>query len=64
LLDANGLTSHFIWRDERYILAWSDQPSHGKAFYLFDDRGQRAPEAVGTDVMPADGHCTYLPGNT
>jgi hypothetical protein len=63
LLDANGLTSHFIWRDDRYILAWSDQPSHGKAFYLFDDRGQRAPEAVGADVMPADGHCTYLPGN-
>jgi len=64
LIDANGLTSHFIWRDERYILAWSDQPSHGKRFYLFDDRGEHAPEPVGPDVMLADGHCTYLPGNT
>jgi hypothetical protein len=63
LIDANGLTSHFIWRDERYILAWSDQPSHGKRFYLFDDRGEHAPEPVGADVMLADGHCTYLPGN-
>ena len=63
LIDANGLTSHFIWRDERYILAWSDQPSHGKRFYLFDDRGEESPEPVGPDVMLADGHCTYLPGN-
>jgi hypothetical protein len=63
LIDANGLTSHFIWRDERHILAWSDQPSHGKRFYLFDDRGQEQPQAVGPDVMLADGHCTYLPGN-
>ena len=63
LVDANGLTSHFIWRDERYILAFSDQPSRGKRFYLFDDWGERAPEPVGPDAMLADGHCTYLPGN-
>ncbi len=63
LIDANGLTSHFIWRDERYILAYSKQTSNGTAFYLFDDQGQDAPQAVGADVMPADGHCTYLPGN-
>lgn len=63
LIDANGLTSHFLWRDERYILAWSDQPAYGKAFYLFDDRGERAPEAIGATVMTTDGHCTYLPGN-
>jgi hypothetical protein len=63
LIDANGLTSHFIWRDERYILAWSEQLSHGKAFYLFDDRGEHPPQAVGPQVMTADGHCAYLPGN-
>jgi hypothetical protein len=63
LIDANGLTSHFIWRDERYMLAFSEQPSRGRRFYLFDDRGEHAPEPVGADVMLADGHCTYLPGN-
>jgi hypothetical protein len=63
LIDANGLTSHFIWRDERFILAFSDQPSHGRRFYLFDDQGEREPEVVGPDVMLTDGHCTYLPGN-
>lgn len=63
LIDANGLTSHFIWRDDRHILAFSDQPSHGKRFYLFDDQNEQLPQAVGPDVMVADGHCTYLPGN-
>ncbi len=63
LIDANGLTSHFIWRDERHILAWSDHPPAGKRFFLFDDSGEKAPQPVGADVMLADGHCTYLPGN-
>lgn len=62
MVDANGLTSHFIWRDPERILAWSDQPSHGKAFYLFEDREGGRTEAVGQGVMTQDGHCNYLPG--
>ncbi|MEW4564847.1 twin-arginine translocation signal domain-containing protein [Bremerella sp. JC770] len=61
VLDANGMTSHFIWRDPQHLLAWSDQPSHGKAFYIFSDEEKPKIEAVGTDVMTRDGHCTYLP---
>lgn len=61
VLDDNSMTSHFIWRDPRHILGWSNQPSHGKAFYLFEDGGQ-LPEAVGAKVMTQDGHCTYLAG--
>lgn len=63
VVDANGLTSHFIWRDPRHILAWSKQPSHGPAFYLFEDGGEGSIEAVGPEVMGRDGHCSYLPGN-
>ena len=62
VVDGNGYTSHFIWRDATHILAWSDQPSHGRAFYLFED-GTDKVEAVGPDVMQQDGHCTYLPGH-
>lgn len=61
VIDDNGLTSHFIWRDPRSILAWSEQPSHGRAFYLFEDCDQRNIEAIGPDVMIQDGHCSYLP---
>jgi hypothetical protein len=64
IVDDNGLTSHFIWRDPRHILAFSEQPSHGKGFYLFEDRKDGKPQIVGHGVMTRDGHCTYLPGNS
>jgi hypothetical protein len=63
IVDASGRTSHFIWRDPRYILAWSWHESHGWGFYLFEDRTGGTVEIVGKDVMPLNGHCTYLPGN-
>ncbi len=62
MVDYNGLTSHFIWRDRNHILAWSGHPSQGKAFYLFEDGGMKTVEAVGKGVMTDDGHCTYLAG--
>lgn len=57
-----GFTSHFIWRDSLFILAWAQQPSAGNKFYLFKDRGQEV-EIVGESVMQQNGHCSYLPGN-
>ena len=60
LIDSNGLTSHFIWRDATHILAFSNQPSHGKRFYLFEDAEEGKVEAVAPDVMTQDGHANYL----
>jgi hypothetical protein len=62
VIDDNGLTSHFIWRDGEHILAWSRQPSHDAAFYLFADSDEPSPQPVGPAAMPQDGHCSYLPG--
>ena len=62
VVDGYGRTSHFIWRDSRHILAWAWHPSHGNAFYLYED-GTDKVEVVGKDVMTQNGHCTYLPGN-
>lgn len=66
IVDDNGLTSHFIWRDPNHILAWSRQPACGEAFYLFRDLDGCARmgcvEAVGAGIMTRDGHCSYLPG--
>jgi hypothetical protein len=62
VVDDNGLTSHFIWRDPEHILAYSDQPSAGRRFYLFEDAPDGNIEAVGADVLRVDGHCSYLPG--
>lgn len=62
IVDDNGLTSHFIWRDPSHILAYSEQPSHGGRFYLFEDGGAGKIEVIGGDVLERDGHCNYLPG--
>lgn len=59
ILDENGVTSHFIWRDPQHILAWSRyQTPHG--FFLFRDQPQVTVEPV---LIAGDGHCSYLPGN-
>lgn len=61
VVDDHGRTSHFCWRDPRHILAWSWHPSHGSAFYLYED-GTGKVEPVGKGIMTQNGHCTYLPG--
>jgi hypothetical protein len=63
VVDDNGLTSHYWWRDPRHILALSSQPSHGVRFYLFEDGGDRRIDVVGEKAMTVDGHVSYLPGN-
>ena len=60
VLDPYGNTSHFIWRDPEHVLAWASHPSHGTKFYLYRDRTEEV-EVVGPDLMPLNGHCTYLP---
>ena len=62
VVDDYGHTSHFIWRDPEYILAWAYHPSHGNAFYLYKD-GTKEVDVVGEDVMTQNGHCSYLPGS-
>lgn len=62
IVDDYGRTSHFIWRDDRHILAWAWHPGHGNAFYLYED-GTDKVEVVGKEVMTKNGHCSYLPGN-
>ncbi len=62
ILDPNGKTSHFIWRDPKTVTAWAWHPSHGAKFYNFFDR-TREVEVVAPEVMPGNGHNTYLPGN-
>jgi hypothetical protein len=64
VVDPYGYTSHFIWRDPNFILAWAKVPSHGHAFYLFEDALEENIQPVGLDVMTVNGHCTYLPGGT
>ena len=62
LLDPYGKTSHFIWRDSKYILAWAWHPSYKSKFYLYED-GTDNVQVIAPEVMTLNGHCSYLPGN-
>lgn len=60
VVDPYGDTSHFVWRDPEHIMAWARHPSHGRKFYLYRDRTDHV-EVVAPDLMPENGHNTYLP---
>lgn len=62
VVDPSGHTSHFIWRDDRHLLAWTKPQGQPAAFYLFQDQTKKF-EIVGKGIMTVNGHCTYLPGN-
>jgi len=60
VMDPNGGTSHFVWRDPQHIFAWAWHPSHGERFYVYKDLSDEVT-VVGKDKMPNNGHNTYLP---
>ncbi len=59
LLEREGLVSHFDWRDDNHILAWSKHNGEDH-FHLYRDQSDHV-EVVGGDVLLQDGHCSYSP---
>jgi hypothetical protein len=59
VVDDYGKMSHFIWRDPETITAWSWQPSHENAFYVYRDQTDEI-EVLAKDKMTLNGHNTYL----
>lgn len=62
LLDPYGHTSHFIWRDPRFILAWAWHPSHKSRYYLFEDQTENI-RVFDPAALSMNGHNSYLPGH-
>lgn len=60
LLADDDMVSHFIWRDDRHILAWARRRSEGDHYYLFSDEAEDV-EIVAGDLLDCDGHCSYSP---
>ena len=58
-LGREGMVSHFDWRDESHILAWSTYGGENR-YHLYEDRSDRV-DIVGEDVFDQDGHCSYSP---
>jgi hypothetical protein len=53
----SGFVSHYDWRTDSDLLAWTDRD--GEAFYRYDLDGSVAPVARGR--LPRDGHCSFSP---
>ncbi|MGC9359693.1 MAG: TolB family protein [Anaerolineae bacterium] len=53
-----GMVSHFDWRDDDHILAWTSIEGHGAHFYLIDAE-TGAYGVVAPDLLTEDGHCSY-----
>jgi len=52
------MTSHYDWRDEKYVLAFARMPEGGDKFWLFPD-GEGETSVVADGVYTGDGHCCY-----
>lgn len=60
IIDPSGFTSHFVWRDNHSIMAWTRPEGQKAAFYLLEDKtGRFSP--VGAETMKLNGHNTYVP---
>ena len=55
-----GLVSHYDWRGDEAILAWSRREGVGDRYFLFPDDGG-AVQTIGDGVLTTDGHCSFSP---
>ena len=62
VLNAEGKTSHYNWRDPGHLLVWMYRAPRGEAWYILDETTGKA-EAFAPEGMTRDGHVSYLPGN-
>ena len=60
IIDPYNFTSHFIWEDEKHIVAWTKIPGKGFGFFRFEDAEGGKVEHVGKGVMDRNGHNTFL----
>ena len=59
VVDDYGEMSHFIWRDAKTITAWSSRPSHGDAYYVYEDLTGKV-DVIGKGTLELNGHISYL----
>jgi hypothetical protein len=59
LLGNEQMVSHFDWRDDDHVIAWSRHRGRDH-YHLYTDRTDEVT-IVGEDVFSEDGHCSYSP---
>lgn len=60
IIDPSGYTSHFVWRDDGHITAWTKPVDEVAGFYLLEDKTSKFTP-IGKGIMTLNGHNTYVP---
>jgi len=60
---SSGLVSHYDWKDDLHILAWTKFQNEEAGFFLIEDRIGRYKQ-IGKGKLTQDGHCSYSPDRT
>ncbi len=60
---SRGLVSHYDWKDNSHILAWTRFQNEDAGFFLIEDKTGRYIQ-VGKGKLTQDGHCSYSPCRT
>ena len=59
LLNDDGMTSHFDWKNNTQILAWANKYNIGQRYFLFTDKTQQVQIIGEKSLTPfGDGHCS------
>lgn len=59
-IDPSGFSSHFVWRDNKYVCIFTKPKDNEWGFYEFEDKTGKY-QRIGKEKMPVNGHQTYLP---
>lgn len=60
LLEGSGVVSHYDWRDDNHILAWTGRKG-ARHFHLYSSDLGAGVRAVGADTLTRDGHNSFSP---
>ncbi len=61
LLNSSGYVSHYCWKNDEHLLAYSTVNGKGEGYYLYDDC-TGSNKIIDRDILTEDGHPSFLPG--
>lgn len=60
ILNDHGFCSHYDWRGESELVAWSRRRDIGDSYFLFRDQSHEI-SVIGEGLYDCDGHCSFSP---
>lgn len=62
VVNNEGVSSHYTWKNDDFILVYSFHKENGFNYYLYQDKSSERM-IVGKDILKEDGHPTFIPSS-